>query len=530
MKRNKLIERIAAFALIALPLTSCSEDKMDEINADKNNPQSVTAKFTMADVMTRTAVQTVNGDLSLYATVYMEHEVGIENQLYNAEIRTGEPNVASTYNNSWNSIYQNIRNVKAVIKKCSEGGDEFGNNVTLGIAKLLYAYNIAVLTDIFGDVPFNEACEYEANGIPTFMQPSIDKQEAIYTSILDLIEESMILLDGTDAISTLGQHDLIYGPASGGRVDAEKALWKKAAYAMKARYTMRLLARSSDQNASLNTVLDCISNSFTSAAEELKFDVYDGSNQFNPFFDFMYSRTGLGASKSLISKFIDRQDPRLNQSFATDWYYAWGEPLEQVTDGAETFAAPNGTPVQGTMNYDCSMVSWSITAPTQLLSYHELLFLKAEALCRLNRISEAETALRQGITAGFANLSVALRSTLSYGIEGTVNLSEEVANTYYTTSVQPLFNRNPLQEIMIQKYLSFFGASGEALEAYSDYRRLKALGEDFIVLENPHNATKFPQRYTYGSSDVLSNQNIKEAFGDGQYVYSEPVWWAGGSR
>jgi len=28
----------------------------------------------------------------------------------------------------------------------------------------------------------------------------------------------------------------------------------------------------------------------------------------------------------------------------------------------------------------------------------------------------------------------------------------------------------------------------------------------------------------------LANVAIKEAFGDGQYVYSEPVWWAGGSR
>ena len=34
----------------------------------------------------------------------------------------------------------------------------------------------------------------------------------------------------------------------------------------------------------------------------------------------------------------------------------------------------------------------------------------------------------------------------------------------------------------------------------------------------------------YGSGDATANNNIKEAVGDGQYVYSEPVWWAGGSR
>jgi hypothetical protein len=36
---------------------------------------------------------------------------------------------------------------------------------------------------------------------------------------------------------------------------------------------------------------------------------------------------------------------------------------------------------------------------------------------------------------------------------------------------------------MVQKYLAFFGASGESPEACNDVRRLKALGEgDFIAL------------------------------------------------
>ena len=34
----------------------------------------------------------------------------------------------------------------------------------------------------------------------------------------------------------------------------------------------------------------------------------------------------------------------------------------------------------------------------------------------------------------------------------------------------------------------------------------------------------------YGNSDVVSNPEVKAAYGDGQYVYSETVWWAGGTR
>ena len=308
-------------------------------------------------------------------------------------------------------------------------------------------------------------------------------------------------------------------------------LWKKAVYGLKARYTMRLLAKSANKTQDLNNVLDYISKSFSSADEELKFSVYDGNNQFNPFFDFMYSRTGLGASESLIKKLIARNDPRLNQSFATDWNYNYGQPMKQVADGANTYAAPNGAPAQGTMNYDTSLACWAITAPTQLLSYHELLFIKAEVLCRLNKTSEAESVLREAIIAGFINTEITLKSAIyDWGISGSADLSEKVANDYFDNSVKALFDANPLKETMIQKYLAFFGASGESLEAYNDYRRLKAMGESFIELSNPNNKSKFPLRYTYGSSDVLSNQNVKEAFGDGQYVYSENVWWAGGSR
>ena len=464
---------------------------MDEINFDKNHPQTVTSKFIMTDVMTSTAVSTVGGDLSLYAGIYMEHEVGIDNQMYNAETRSGEPNVAATYNNSWESVYRNLRSIKDVIAKCSEGGAEAGNNVTLGVAKVLYAYNVAVLTDVYGDVPLSEACEYTELGTPLYMQPKIDKQEDIYKVIMENLDEALTLLDDTDGASSgsMGMQDLIYGTASNGDVEAEKILWKKAVYGLKARYTMRLLAKS------------------------------------------MYSRTGLGASESLIKKLIARNDPRLNQSFATDWNYNYGQPMKQVADGANTYAAPNGAPAQGTMNYDTSLACWAITAPTQLLSYHELLFIKAEALCRLNKTSEAESVLREAIIAGFINTEITLKSAIyDWGISGSADLSEKVANDYFDNSVKALFDANPLKETMIQKYLAFFGASGESLEAYNDYRRLKAMGESFIELSNPNNKSKFPLRYTYGSSDVLSNQNVKEAFGDGQYVYSENVWWAGGSR
>ena len=46
-----------------------------------------------------------------------------------------------------------------------------------------------------------------------------------------------------------------------------------------------------------------------------------------------------------------------------------------------------------------------MSAPTLLISYHEVKFLEAEALCRLGgRLGEAKSALKAAITAGFENL------------------------------------------------------------------------------------------------------------------------------
>ena len=81
---------------------------------------------------------------------------------------------------------------------------------------------------------------------------------------------------------------------------------------------------------------------------------------------------------------------------------------------------------------------------------------------------------------------------------------------------------------MNQKYIAFF--EEEALEAYNDFRRLKAMGDNVISLNNPLNTNKFPLRYTYGSEDVTTNLNIRDAYGDGTYIYTENVWWAGGTR
>jgi len=153
MKKIKTIT-LLLLTSVGIFISSCSKKQLDEINQNPNNPSDVSAKFILTDMMTSTAFSVAGGDISLYSSIYMEHETGVYGQTYNAETRTGEPTLATTYNNVWGSIYNNIKALKIAIAKTSAGGPEEGNDVTGGIAKVLLAYNLGVLTDFFGDVPF----------------------------------------------------------------------------------------------------------------------------------------------------------------------------------------------------------------------------------------------------------------------------------------------------------------------------------------------------------------------------------------
>ena len=145
------IKNVLILGLLIITEFSCSEDVMDDINKNVNDPTGVASNLIIADVMTRTAFNITRSDLAFYAAVYIEHSVGVWNQSYNAEIRSGEPVSATTYNNSWDAMYRNLGDLKLIIAKCSEGGAEEGNYHTLGIAQALNAYTLAILTDVMGD-------------------------------------------------------------------------------------------------------------------------------------------------------------------------------------------------------------------------------------------------------------------------------------------------------------------------------------------------------------------------------------------
>lgn len=516
-------KKLLSVILLSGIFIACSEDTMDRINKDKDHTTDATAKYILSEVIMATAFSNVGGDLNTYFASYVEHEVGISNQLYRAETRLGEPSSSTTFNNVWSNIYSTLKNARIIVHKCAEGGSQEGNYTTKGMGEVLIALNAGLIADAWGDAPYRQAALPELeNGRPQYMNPEVDSQETIYQDLMQQLDNAIADLPKGDrhATGAAGNYDFLY------RGNADK--WLKLAYGLKARYTMHLLKRSANVQADLEKVLEYISDSFESAADQAAFAIYDASN-VNPLFDFQWSRDYFAASESMSRKLTERNDPRARRAFVdAEW--------EQVAPGDSSFyVAPNGTPEPVQYTYNTSVFVFSQTAPTLLMSYHELLFLKAEALCRLNRIAEAEEALKEAVVAAIANtensVAAAMKAPIVVGYGGLTETTDAItadeAEDYFDNEVKPLFTADPLKETMIQKYIAFWGASGESTECYNDIRRMKAMGTAYVTLQNPN---KFPLRCPYGDNDVNANPNVNKLHGNGSYVYSEPVWWAGGNR
>ena len=519
MKTYTIIKGFFAVGVLSVVLSGCSEDAMDRINKDHGHTQSVAGRFILTDVITSTAFSNAGGDLNTYLSSYIEYEVGVDNQLYYAETRESEPTSSSTFNNTWNNLYSTLKSARIIINQCSDGGIDYGNYTTKGMAEVLAAYNCALIADMFGDAPCSQAALVDENGSPVYLNPKMDKQEDIYKQAMQYLDDAIADLQQEDLIDPSSQ-DLLY------QGDAEK--WLKFAYALKARYTMHLLQRSTNKDADMEKVLEYVSKSFKNTEEQAAFSVYDVNN-INPLYGFFKARAALGASESMRSKLAEYNDPRLSRAFITKLdKEKEGKAQAPGTPDTDVYA-PSGTPEQGTSKYGTSLFMYSATAPTLLMSFHELKFLEAEALCRLGR--DAKSALKEAVVAGLLNaensFSISRKELGKTLLNPASAITEEEANSYFDNTVEATYTNEPLKTTMIQKYFALWGASGEATESYNDLRRMTAPTESFIQLQN---TKPFPLRCPYGNSDTTTNAEVKTAYGNGQYVYNEKVWWAGGNR
>jgi hypothetical protein len=389
--------------ILSVLFTGCEKWIDPEINVDPDNPKDVSIGVLLPAIEGSLAYYYGGIDIVGIQSVWMQQLTGQDRQfvaINNYTIRQSDPN------NLWNSMYQGVMmDLQQYIEKASD--EEAYEANAIGVGKVLLAMSMAMVTDVWGDVPYSEAFQGSDN-----LTPSFDSQESIYSEIDNLLAGAISDLQSDDNVAGI-QNDYIYG--------GDPDMWIKAANTLRARFAMRLTKVATVNYADVITYLD---NGISDISEDME-QPFDGSSSagYNPLYQFIQQRSGYIGNNLLFDSIYMQvpNDPR-------DGYQDWS---------ASGFWSSQGSPVHFT-------------------GAGEALFLRAEALYRDSDEDGARTALSDAVSSSLEKYGVDLTSQAAVDYVDAVD-----------TEAAGLTGEALLEMIIVEKYKHMFAHP----EPYNDFRR-----------------------------------------------------------
>lgn len=477
MNKMRFLSYLCAGALtFGVGASGCSEDKMDEIDTNPNNPTEVAMRLVLPQVGVTTAFSISGTDLAWYSSIFIEHTAGVHAQFQQADNRDAGSFNATAVGNNWTDNYDQLRDLDYIIARGTNGA-EANSWRYVGIAQVLKAYTLAVTTDLWGRIPARQA----AQGVNS-LQPVFDPQQTVYADVNALLDAAIANLD-KNTVSIPSGDDLFY--------DGDAAKWKKAAYSLKARLALHL---SNVDPAWADKVLAAVPNGFASSDDDFTFKAYGvNATAQNPWYQESTDRGHFAVSKTFFDLLTSLNDPRLNYLVA---------PL---LNGMRV-PAPNGATQNdqgGTIYSRASAEVVGPASPLPILTYSELKFIEAEAQLSKGNRPAAYAAYLAGVNTALSQQGTSAADAATYVAQPTVSVGE------------PALTR---KNIITQKYISFW--IYQSLEAYNDYRRVDA---DFPTLTNVQGAP--PRRFPYPQAEIDANgANVPNVD-----INTNGVWWDDGS-
>ena len=516
MRKQILMMSLVAAPLVA-GLTACDNDKLTSVNVNPNQPEAVQSQqlFTNA---------TLNAMQNLRSSTF-EHGLGALWVQHYAEIQYAEADVnlprGSTVEGFWNAIYSGALQDFAQILKQSAGGSP---NV-LGPALVMRAFTVEEMTDLWGDIPFSEAWQGNAN-----LTPKYDPQAAIYDSLFASLTKAATTMNGTDP--AMGAADPVYGQVSPPiSIAAQTAQWVKLANSLHARAALRLSqVAPAKAQAELAKALANPAKVFESNADNALIK-YPGGTIANPLCTNWVGCAGTRDDQRISKRFVDTLkitgDPRLAK-------YAAPTVASQAPDATPCDSTYRGFPngineagkstlpknscrvaagKNGTMGLaDFSRPTTTIrgqTSPSYIMTYSELLFIEAEAAVRgwYSTPASANALFQAAITASMEQWGVAPSDITTYLARPTSTLAGTPAQM--------------LQQIAYEKWVSLFNLENEA---FAEWRRLNYP----VLVPGPFAKTNYvPTRLPYPAvENSLNAANLAAATSAQSDVsIAGKVWW-----
>jgi len=463
---------------VAVVNTGC-DSRFEDVNSNPNEPEEVTPDLLLPNII-RSSVNT---------SVNTAHTTGNLVLQYTAKVSFATE--IDRYNwagvGYWQPLYDDLRNVENVIQIAQEREQPQYE----GVGLVLKSWIFSMLTNAYGDIPYSESVAVQ-EGIET---PAYDRQEAIYRGMLtDLRRANDLLTPGSGSI----QGDILY--------DGDLMKWKKLANSLRLRFLMRLSEK--DVQLTLDNTEVSVPEAFQSVATAPDAPVFT-SNDDNAALEYLDSRPNewprhtsrIGTfrtyrmSQTLTDFLKDTGDPRLP---------VFGDPTPaSVEEGNPTFVGvPNGLTDDASNDFNGGRDSQSPLNTTRyfeepnaakglIMTYAEVLFLKAEAAERGWISADAKAHYRNAVEASFEQ----------YGQSTPPGYFDQSRVSYPTGD-----SEQALERIGTQKWIALFYTG---LEGWFNWRRTGI--PDIDPSADNVNGDQIPVRFRYPESEQSLNAENYEA-------------------
>lgn len=474
------MKRIYLVFIVLIGISISCTKNYEDFNTDKKKPVEVPGNSIFATAQKRLADQSATPNVNQNIWKFMA-------QYWTATTYTDEPNYDIftrtipdlTFRTYYRDVLADLANAKIVISDELVVGDEatVAKQNRIHIITLIECYAYQELVDIFGNVPYTQACDIEN------IHPVYDDAATIYSS---LIEKAMAATEGLDAAyGSFGSEDLY--------MSGDVAMWKKFGYSLLIKLGINL----ADVNGTLakSTIEGAYAGAFA-FGEVCQISYPGGSNSNQLYVEVIQSgRHDFVPCATLVDIMNTLNDPRRDNYFTPF-------PEEGVYTGG-AYGAPNNF----TQNSGIAPAILEPTAPWVMMNYTEVAFYLAEAAARGYSVGgDAETWYNNGIKS----------SILSWGG------SEDEYNTYIASV--PYNGEDWKQSIGNQEWIALYM---RGLQGYTSWRRLDVPA--LIMPPNPDdNANgQIPTRFTFPVNEqTLNATNYDQAASavGGDFLYTKLFW------
>jgi len=385
----------------------------------------------------------------------------------------------------WEGTYYTVGQYKTIEKKSKELGWTFYQ----GMAKILGAYEMMNLVDIYDNLPYTTAFDLTGN-----IRPTYDKSEDVYKALFAQVDSGLILIKAADINANLNiaKRDIMFG--------GDKTKWAKFANTIKLKMLIHCSATSTFNPSSEISKISAEGSGYLGAGLSATVQPGYSADRPNPFYNAHMFNSINGtendnynrANNFTLSLMNSTSDPRVTYVYRAPKN---GGALKGTDYGADPLTANSSDNTSG-VGYG---IGKSFTMPMWVITSVEAAFLIAEATARGWISGDAQAAYNAAVKESFSWLGVPSASNAAdnYLANPNSKIAWPAAGTL----------NDKIAVIAWQKYLGLNGIG--ILETWNDVRRLKVV-QPALSIAPERGTNPIPSRLLYPSSEYNYNAaNVK---------------------